>query len=81
MSWIKLISEDEATGLLKQLYDKRPRYGGKVASIVKAHSLFPEALDTSMKLYEATMYVKGETDRRLRELIATYVSFINKCHY
>ena len=46
MAWIKTISEEEATGSVKQQYDAAVKRAGRVFNIVKISSLKPEIMRT-----------------------------------
>jgi len=81
MAWIRVIEEDEAEGKLKECYEKIKRSRGKVANIMKVHSLDPEAMLKHLELYLAIMFRPGGLSRPQRELIATVVSSINRCGY
>jgi uncharacterized peroxidase-related enzyme len=81
MSWIKTIQPDEATGELKFEYDQAIRRAGKAFNILKVQSLNPESLRASMHLYLATMYSPSGLSRAEREMLATVVSWANKCFY
>jgi uncharacterized peroxidase-related enzyme len=81
MSWIKTIQPDEATGQLKIEYDKAIRRAGRVYNILKVQSLNPKSLRASMHLYLATMYGRSGLSRAEREMLATVVSWANRCFY
>ena len=81
MSWIDVIHEDNAEGKLKEVYDEISKSRGKVANILKVHSLRPESLQAHMDLYMSIMYRPSGISREQRELIATVVSSINNCAY
>jgi uncharacterized peroxidase-related enzyme len=81
MAHLRLISEDEAQGLLKQEYDAATSRSGKVFNIVKAMSLRPAALRRSMQLYRELMFGESGLSRVERELLAVVVSRANDCHY
>jgi uncharacterized peroxidase-related enzyme len=78
---LRLIDVDEATGELKREYDAALGRAGKVFNIVKAMSLNPRVLRTSMELYKAIMFGPSELSRAERELLAVVVSCANDCHY
>ena len=81
MAWIKMISEKEAEGELKQLYDQNMEPWDGVDNIIKIHSLSPESLKGHIALYKELMYGKSLIPRPDREMIAVVVSAINECHY
>jgi alkylhydroperoxidase family enzyme len=81
MPWIRTISVAEATGRLAQIYDAAIARAGKVFGIVRAMSVDPETLDSSMALYQRVMLARGALPRRQREMLAVVVSSANSCHY
>ena len=81
MAYLKLVDEDEASGLLKTEYDAAVARAGKVFNIVKAMSLRPSVLRQSMQLYRETMFGPSGLSRLERELLAVVVSRANDCHY
>ena len=81
MAWIDVIHEDDAEGALKEVYSQIIQSRGKVANILKVHSLKPESLQAHMDLYMSIMYRPSGITREQRELIATVVSIHNNCSY
>ncbi len=81
MAFIRLIGEDEATGELAREYEDAARRAGKVFNIVKAMSLRPRVLRSSIGLYKEIMFGRSELSRAERELLAVVVSAANDCHY
>lgn len=75
---IQMIEEAEAEGLLKELYDK---FNGRMANILKVHSLNPKSLVAHLDYYKVIMFGKSPLSRKTREMIATVVSSTNECHY
>lgn len=53
----------------------------KVAHVLKVHSLNPDVLEAHLNLYKKIMFGKSNLSRKQREMTATVVSNINKCHY
>lgn len=82
IAWIRTIPEDEAEGLLKELYEKEwDPANNLVDNILKVHSLHPETLRAHVDMYRTVMYGKSAITRPEREMIGVLVSSINKCHY
>lgn len=82
MAWIRTVAPEEATGLLKRLYDTAVRRAGKVWNVIRLQSLRPETLQASTGLYLEVMHgKKSPLSRAQREMIATAVSRANGCHY
>ena len=78
---LRLIEEGEATGALKAQYDAAIERAGKVFNIVKAMSLRPGVLRSSMQLYRDVMFGRSGLSRVERELLAVVVSRANDCYY
>lgn len=81
MAWIKVVEPEEATGALKQEYDAALERAGKVFNILRVQSLNPHALMASMQMYRATMFGPSGLARAEREMLATVVSWANRCFY
>ncbi len=81
MAFIDTVDEQAATGELEEVYDKLLRSRGKVANIMKVHSLNPRAMQAHMDLYLAVMFGRSGLKRAERELIAVVVSATNGCVY
>lgn len=81
MAWIKVIDETEAAGKLREVYAEVGAARGRVANILKLHSLHPEAMNAHLHLYRELMFGRSELTRAERELIAVAVSVTNHCHY
>jgi uncharacterized peroxidase-related enzyme len=82
MPWIRTVPPEEATGLLRQIYDAALRRAGRVFNVVRLQSLRPKVLDASMQLYLQLMHAPdGALTRAQREMIAVVVSATNGCHY
>jgi uncharacterized peroxidase-related enzyme len=81
LAWIKVISEDKATGDLKRTYEEVSRTRGKISNIMRAQSLNPNALRYFLELYVSLMYGKSGLSRAEREMIATAISAHNQCGY
>lgn len=82
MAWIKIIAPEEATGLLRRLYEAAIRRAGKVFNIIRVQGLLPRSLQASTRLYLEVMHGdEGPLSRAQREMIATTVSRANACPY
>ncbi len=81
-AWIDTVEEQDAQGLLRELYDReRDAQLGTVDNVLKVHSLHPETLRAHVDLYRTVMYGRSEVSRAEREMIGVVVSAINECHY
>ena len=70
------------TGSLKKIFQSSEERAGRVFNIVRSMSLKPELLRSSLDLY--SVLIQRETTslpRWVREMIAAYVSGLQKCEY
>ena len=81
MPWIKQIPIGEATGLLKQEFDKAIKRAGRVWHIVHIQSLNPKAMRDSIAFYVTIMMGESPLTRGQREMLATVVSAELHCYY
>ncbi len=81
MAWIKMVEPEKAGGELKAEYEQAVKRAGKVFNILKVQSLNPLTLRASMQMYLATMYGPSGLSRAEREMLATVVSWANRCFY
>jgi uncharacterized peroxidase-related enzyme len=81
MSWINEVAIEEANEKLKPIYDDLIQSRGKIANILKVHSLNPEALKSHLELYMTIMFGKSGLSRKERECIAVVVSRADNCEY
>jgi alkylhydroperoxidase family enzyme len=84
MPRIAWINEPDATGELAELYrywlernPERPGIPGILKCFSQSTELFRSILDLSYRVH----FSDGHLDRRLKELIATWVSALNQCPY
>jgi len=81
MPWIKQVPIAEATGLLKEEFDKALKRAGRVWRIVHIMSVNPRAMRDSIGFYATIMMGESPLTRVQREMLATVVSAENHCHY
>ena len=81
MTWIKVIEENESQGELKKVYEEIQKSRGKVANILKSHSLNPGALKAHLDLYLILMFGDSPLNSEEREMLAVCVSSANNCNY
>lgn len=81
MSWITEHPEEGAEGEIAALYAELRASRGKVANILRVHSLRPAALRRHLELYLELMFAPGGLSRRQREMVAVVVSRANRCEY
>ncbi len=81
-AWIEVVPEEEAEGLLAELYaQEMDRRHNVVDNILKVHSLHPETLRDHAALYHTVMHAPGGLSRVEREMIAVLASALNRCRY
>ncbi len=81
MPFIRTIAPEEATGETKRLYDQAIARAGRVFNIIGIQGLNPQAMEASIRLYEAIMIKKGPLRRAIREMLAVVVSRELECFY
>lgn len=82
MTWIKTIAYEDATGRLKQLYDRVKGPGNNVDNIMMAHSLRPHTMDGHMAIYKYALHHSANTvPKWFLEALGVLVSHLNSCAY
>jgi alkylhydroperoxidase family enzyme len=81
MAYVRQIEPAEATGEIKEFYDKLIERDGCVRGIFKLSSLRPSVLFGLSALYEAVFYGPSGLSRAQREMVAIVVSAVNGCDY
>jgi alkylhydroperoxidase family enzyme len=81
MPWIRRVPLDEASGLLKELFDAAIARAGRVWGIVHVMSLNPAVMRDSLGFYRSVMFGPSPLSRVQREMLATVVSREVGCRY
>ena len=81
MSWIEEIEVADAGEELAAIYADLIERRGKIANIMKVHSLNPGSMTSHLDLYMELMFGKSPLSRAEREAIAVTVSATNRCEY
>jgi uncharacterized peroxidase-related enzyme len=82
VTWINTIAYEDATGRLKQLYDRVKGPDNNVDNIMMAHSLRPHTMDGHMAIYKYVLHHSSNTvPKWFLEAIGVLVSHLNTCHY
>lgn len=81
MAYVRQVSESEATGLLKKVYDAARDRMGSVANVIKVMSADARATQASMQFYVRLMKTENSLDAARREMLATVVSNAAGCYY
>ncbi|MBI3911871.1 MAG: carboxymuconolactone decarboxylase family protein [Armatimonadetes bacterium] len=80
---IHWVNEDEAAGDLRVVYEEYMRHAGRdfVPQILKCFSARPDFLRQVTEFSATLHFSDGHLPRRVKEMIATYVSGLNRCPY
>ena len=82
MSWIKVISYENAKGQLKRIYDTVKGADDNVDNVLAIHSLRPHTLKGHMALYKNVLHnSNNEIPKWFLEALGVYVSKLNACDY
>ncbi len=83
MASIKMISEEEATGKVKDIYEEiKSKLGIHfVPNLYKVMGSKPDYLEANWNKVKAVMIEPGKLNRLTREIIAVAVSAVNGCDY
>lgn len=81
MSFIEIIEPKNASGELAEAYQKVSSDRGKVANVMKLHSLLPDTMNTHLNLYKSIVFKRNLIKREIAEYIAVTVSIENNCKY
>lgn len=82
MATVKLISDAEASGKVKEVFEdiKRTRNTDTITNIWRALAVNPDHLEIQWNKVKTVM-ADGLLDRRTKEIIAVAVSITNGCEY
>jgi hypothetical protein len=80
---IKLIQDADATGEAAVAYDEwRAKTGRtKMPGILKCFGQRPDFLRQVMQFSDTVHFSEGHLSRQYKEMIASYVSYLNRCPY
>jgi hypothetical protein len=80
---IKIIEDADATGETAAAYDFWRAGSGRqqVPGIIKCFGARPDFLRRVIELGNTVHFSEGHLSRRHKEMIASYVSFLNRCPY
>lgn len=77
-----LLSEEDATGKAKEVYEEIRAAFGMVPNFFKAQgSVDPEWLALNWQREKLIMLAEGALDRKTKELLAMAISLVNGCEY
>jgi hypothetical protein len=80
---IDLIEDADATGEVAKVYDEWRSHSGRqqMPGILKCFSHRPDFLREVMSFSNTVHFSEGHLDRRTKEAIASWVSWLNRCPY
>src|SRR5258706_858469 len=79
-AWIEMIPVEQATGKLREMYDRVKTPHGTVDNVMKAHSLRPHTMEGHLVLYKSVLHNPDNTlPFWFLEMVASYVSMTNGC--
>ena len=79
---IAMIPLDEATGYLREMYEKVKTPHGTVDNVMRVHSLRPRTMEGHVVLYRSVLHSPDNTlPLWLAEVVASYTSILNDCAY
>lgn len=81
MTWIKTISEPEASGDLADAYAHIQQQHGSVSNITRAASINPRAMRALADLLYALRGPHCALGKRRQEMIAVLTSALHRCAY
>jgi alkylhydroperoxidase/carboxymuconolactone decarboxylase family protein YurZ len=83
MANVKLVSEEDAQGKVKEIYEEIKSSLGIdfVPNMYKAMAIKPAFLEANWRKVQAVMVQPGKLDRLSREMIAVAVSVVMGCEY
>ena len=81
-AWIGVVDEADAGDELAAAYAEcASSTTGRVANILRVHSLNPQSMCDHRALYRTLMFGASPLERYQREMIGTVVSALNHCRY
>ena len=81
-SWIRMIPDEEASPVLKEMLDKVRTPHGTVDNVMRVHGLRPQTMQGHLVLYKSVLHNKDNTlPFWFLEVAACCTSIVNKCAY
>jgi uncharacterized peroxidase-related enzyme len=82
IAWISIVEPEDASGLLKELYEQVTTPHGTVDNVMKVHSLRPYTMAGHLALYRSVLHNDDNVlPLWFLEAVAVYTSLTNKCSY
>jgi uncharacterized peroxidase-related enzyme len=81
-AWIRMVPVAEATGTLKQMYEKVKTPHGTVDNVMRVHSLRPHTMEGHVALYRSVLHhPENKLPLWFLECVAVATSLLNRCDY
>jgi uncharacterized peroxidase-related enzyme len=80
MGRTKMVNEEEAKGLVKEIYGGIKKDFGGLPNLFKTLAVKPNILKANLEKVQSVM-IEGDLDRTLKEMVAVVVSEANGCEY
>ena len=83
MASIRFVSEDEAVGKVKAIYEDIKQQLGIafVPNLYRVMATNPDYLEANWNKVKAVMFASGKLDRLTKEIIAVAISAVQGCRY
>jgi len=81
MSRIPVVEENQAEGMIREVYEGMKSQMGVVPNVVKIMSGWPELFEANMKMFQTVMISESALPRPVKEMIAALTSKLNQCSY
>ena len=82
MTFIKVVSPQQASGRLEKIYKRVRAPDGQVDNVLQIHSLRPHTLEGHMAIYKAVLHHNGNLlPEWFLEAVGVLVSNLNSCEY
>jgi uncharacterized peroxidase-related enzyme len=80
---LPIVEEDQATGVVAEAYAEFREHFGRqdIPPILKCFATHPALLRQMMEVASALIFCEGHLSRRMKEMMATYISSLNACPY
>ena len=81
-AWIHMVPVADATGPLKQAYEKVKTPHGTVDNVMRVHSLRPHTMEGHVALYRSVLHhPENKLPLWFLECVAVATSLVNRCDY
>ena len=81
MPFVRTIPYQEARGELKEIYDQMLETQGSIGNVMSVNSIRPHILKTMAAHNRCVMQSDSGLTAAEKQMIATVVSYLNKCQY